>query len=195
MLEPEPSLMVLQRMSFVSRIEPRLSNTISSSLVLTSSSTLTLDMLKLTCMKKSSEKKTLFVMRVLIVFFIVISVVIALNPPTFIAQLMGYSWGALAGSFLAPFLYGLFSKKVTKASVWVNFVWGVGLTVVNMFMHFIKSPINCGAVAMVGGLIIVPLVSLITPKLKKENVDKMFACYGEKVTVTKDMVLVEDENE
>ena len=166
-----------------------------SSLVLTSSSTLTLDMLKLTCMKKSNEKKTLFVMRVLIVFFIVISVVIALNPPTFIAQLMGYSWGALAGSFLAPFLYGLFSKKVTKASVWVNFVWGVGLTVVNMFMHFIKSPINCGAVAMVGGLIIVPLVSLITPKLKKENVDKMFACYGEKVTVTKDMVLVEDENE
>ena len=108
---------------------------------------------------------------------------------------MGYSWGALAGSFLAPFLYGLFSKKVTKASVWVNFLWGVGLTVINMFFPFIKSPINCGAIAMVGGLIIVPLVSLITPKMNKDSVEQMFSCYGEKVTVTKKVVLVEDEEE
>ena len=46
-------------------------------------------------------------------FFIVVSVVIALDPPTFIAQLMGISWGALAGAFLAPFLYGLYWKGVT----------------------------------------------------------------------------------
>ena len=120
-----------------------------SSLVLTSSSTLTLDMLKITCMKKDDEKKTVLVMRIFIVIFIAVSVIIALNPDKvpYIAQLMGYSWGALAGSFLAPFLYGLFSKKVTKAAVWANFIWGVVLTVVNMFpaIRFIKSPINCGA--------------------------------------------------
>lgn len=164
-----------------------------SSLVLTSSSTLTLDMLKLTCMKKLDDKKTVLVMRIFIVVFIVISVVLALNPPTFIAQLMGYSWGALAGSFLAPFLYGLFSKKVTKASVWVNFAWGVGLTVSNMIFHFIKSPINCGAIAMVGGLVIVPLVSLITPKMKAEKMDEIFACYEEKVQVEKKLYLKEEE--
>lgn len=164
-----------------------------SSLVLTSSSTLTLDMLKITCMKKADEKKTVFVIRLFIVFFITVSVIIALNPPTFIAQLMGYSWGALAGSFLAPFLYGLFSKKITKASVWVNFIWGVGLTVSNMMLHYIKSPINCGAVAMVGGLIIVPLVSLITPKMNKNKVDEIFACYDEKVQVEKKMYLKEEE--
>ena len=168
-----------------------------SSLVLTSSSTLTLDMLKITCMKKTDEKKTVLVMRIFIVFFIVLSVIMALNPPDFIAQLMGYSWGALAGSFLAPFLYGLFSKKVTKAAVWANFIWGVCLTVVNMFpaLRFIQSPINCGAVAMVGGLVIVPLVSLITPKLPAADVDKMFACYEEKVQVTKKMVLVEEDDQ
>ena len=168
-----------------------------SSLVLTSSSTLTLDMLKITCLKKLDEKKTVFIMRVLIVFFILLSVIMALNPPDFIAQLMGYSWGALAGSFLAPFLYGLFSKKITKAAVWANFIWGVCLTVVNMFpaLRFIKSPINCGAIAMVGGLIIVPLISLITPKMNKEKVEQMFACYGEKVIVTKKTVLVEEEDE
>jgi len=166
-----------------------------SSLVLTSSSTLTLDMLKITCMKKADEKKTVFVMRIFIVFFIAISVIIALNPPTFIAQLMGYSWGALAGSFLAPFLYGLYSKKITKASVWVNFAWGVGLTVTNMIFHYIKSPINCGAIAMVGGLIIVPLVSLITPKMKNEKLDEIFSCYKEKVQVEKELYLKEDSEE
>lgn len=166
-----------------------------SSLVLTSSSTLTLDFLKITVMKKADEKRTLITMRILIVFFIAISVIIALNPPTYIAQLMGYSWGALAGSFLAPFLYGLFSKKVTKGAVWANFVWGVGLTATNMFFHYIKSSINCGAVAMVGGLVIVPLVSLISPKMDKTQVEEMFKCYDEKIQVTAKTVLVEEEPE
>ena len=164
-----------------------------SSLVLTSSSTLTLDVLKETVCKKIDEKKTLLIMRVLIVFFIVISVVIALNPPTFIAQLMGISWGALAGAFLAPFLYGLFSKKVTKASVWICFIYGVGITVTNIFLKFM-NPINCGALAMVGGLVIVPIVSLFTPKMKKDNVDQIFTCYDEKIQVTAKTVLVEEED-
>ena len=71
-------------------------------------------------MKKMSEKKQIVTMQVLIVFFIVVSVVIALDPPTFIAQLMGISWGALAGAFLAPFLYGLYWKGVTRAGVWAG---------------------------------------------------------------------------
>lgn len=155
-----------------------------SSLVLTSSSTLTLDFIKGTLVKDMKEKTQLIVMRALIAFFIILSVVIALNPPTFIAQLMGISWGALAGAFLAPFMYGLYSKKITKASVWASFIVGVGLTVSNMFFNFIASPINAGAIAMVASLIVVPLVSLITPKMKKETVDDIFSCYDQKVTVT-----------
>lgn len=164
-----------------------------SSLVLTSSSTFTLDFLKASVVKKMSDKTQLLVMRLLIVVFIVVSVVLALNPPTFIAQLMGISWGALAGAFIAPFMYGLFWKKVTKASVWVSFVFGVGITVLNMFVPIFKSPINCGAAAMLGGLILVPLVSLVTPKLSEELQNKIFSCYDEKVQVTKKVVLVEDE--
>ncbi len=164
-----------------------------SSLVLTSSSTFTLDFLKASVVKKMSDKTQLLVMRLLIVVFIVVSVVLALNPPTFIAQLMGISWGALAGAFIAPFMYGLFWKKVTKASVWVSFVFGVGITVLNMFVPIFKSPINCGAAAMLGGLILVPIVSLVTPKLSEELQNKIFSCYDEKVQVTKKVVLVEDE--
>lgn len=154
-----------------------------SSLVLTSSSTLTLDFLKESVAKNMSDKTQLIVMRVLVAGFIILSVVLALNPPMFIAQLMGVSWGALAGAFLAPFMYGLYSKKITKAAVWASYIVGVGITVSNMFFKFIASPINAGAIAMIAGLIVVPLVSLVTPKLEKEYVDEIFKCYDETVTV------------
>lgn len=156
-----------------------------ASLVLTSSSTLTLDFLKDNILKKAEDKKLVLVMQILIVFFIAVSVVIALDPPTFIAQLMGISWGALAGAFLAPLLYGLYWKGTTTASVWASFAAGVGITVSNMFLKYIDSPINAGAAAMVAGLIVVPVVSVITPKLAKDKVEGIFACYEEKVTITK----------
>ena len=165
-----------------------------SSLVLTSSSTLTLDLIKGTVIKKMDEKKQLLWMRVLIVFFIAVSVVLAIiqyrSNVTFIAQLMGISWGALAGAFLAPFLYGLYWKKTTRASVWVSFIFGAGIMIVNMvakdiFPPILQSPINAGAFAMIAGLIIVPVVSLISPKMKKEDVDEKFKCFEEKVLVPK----------
>ena len=164
-----------------------------ASLVLTSSSTMTLDLIYRD--KKSMdgeveggeiddvvaekiERRKVVVMRVLIVFFIVLSLMIALNPPQFIAQLMGISWGALAGAFLAPFMLGLYWKGVTRLAVWACFVWGVGLTVVNMMLgNALMNPIDCGAVAMVGGFIVVFVVSLVTPKMNKECVESIFKCY------------------
>ena len=160
-----------------------------SSLVLTSSSTLTLDFLKGNIIKNMSEKTQLLVLRLLVVFFIAVSVLLALDPPTFIAQLMGISWGALAGAFLAPFLYGLYGKWVTKKAVWVSFFAGVGITVSNLFFHFIASPINAGAVAMLAGLILVPLVSLFTRNPYCSTIDATFACYEEKVVVPKKVAL------
>jgi len=154
-----------------------------SSLVLTSSSTLTLDLLKDNVIKDMDEKKQLLVMRIMLVFFILISVVIALDPPAFIAQLMGISWGALAGAFLAPFMYGLYWKKTTKAAVWASFACGVLITVSNLFLKFIASPINAGAITMVVGLIIVPIVSLLTPKMETKKVDEIFSCLDETVVV------------
>ena len=162
-------------------------------LVLTSSSTMTLDLIYRD--KKSIEgeveggeindeiaerieRRKVVIMRVLIVFFIVLSLMIALNPPQFIAQLMGISWGALAGAFLAPFMLGLYWKGVTRLSVWACFVWGVGLTVINMLVgNSILNPIDCGAVAMVGGFVVVILGSLITPKMNSDRVSQIFKCY------------------
>ncbi len=156
-----------------------------SSLVLTSSSTLTLDLLKGNIIKKMSERQQVVVMQIFIFVFIAISVVIALDPSTLIAQLMGVSWGALAGAFLAPLLYGLYWKGVTRISVWASFVTGVGITVSNMIFSYIESPINAGAIAMVVSLIVLPLVSFITPKIQKEQVESTFECLEEKVIISK----------
>jgi SSS family solute:Na+ symporter len=90
---------------------------------------------------------------------------------------MGISWGALAGAFLAPFMLGLYWRGVTPVSVWACFIWGVGLTVVNMLLGNPINPINCGAIAMLGGFPVVLLVSLFTRKLPAADVERMFECY------------------
>ena len=69
------------------------------------------------------------------------------------------------------------SKRNTKASVWACFVWGVGLTVINMLIGNPINPINCGAIAMVGGFVVVVLVSLFTKKMSRDTVEKIFECY------------------
>ncbi|MBR2078946.1 MAG: sodium:solute symporter family protein [Clostridia bacterium] len=165
-----------------------------SSLVLTSSSTLTLDFLKDSLKIRMDEKRQLLIMRILIVVFIGVSVVLAIvqykSSVTFIAQLMGVSWGALAGAFLAPFLYGLYWKKATKLSCWVSFIFSSVFMVAiisplkEFFPAILRSPINAGAFCMIMGLIIVPVVSLVSKPPEKEKVDEIFSCYDKTVTVT-----------
>ena len=164
-----------------------------SSLVLASSSTLTLDFIKGTVVKELDVKKQIFIIRVLIGVFIAISVVIALiqyhSNVTFIAQLMGISWGALAGAFLGPFLFGLYWKKASSASVWVSFLFSSVVMLLNMlakeiFPPILQSPINAGVFCMFASLLIVPAVSLVTKPPKKEYVEQVFACYDKKVVVS-----------
>ena len=176
-----------------------------SSLVLTSSSTLTLDLLKDHVIKHMSEKRQVFVMRCLIVVFIAISVVLAIiqyrSSVTFIAQLMGVSWGALAGAFLAPFLYGLYWKKATKSACWVSFLFSTVfmLAVISplksLLPAILQSPINAGAFCMVAGLLIVPLVSFFTTSPDSALVEEAFSCYDQKVLVRQREALGDTQNE
>ncbi len=164
-----------------------------SSLVLASSSTLTLDFLKGNVIRDMDEKKQMRWMKGLIVLFIAISVVLAIvqfkSSVTFIAQLMGVSWGALAGAFLAPFLYGLYWKKTTSAGCWASFLFSTVVMLANvvakpLFPAILQSPINAGAFCMIAGLVIVPVVSAFTKKPDETHLEKVFSCYDIPVTVT-----------
>lgn len=172
-----------------------------SSLVMASSSTLTIDFLKDNIVKDMSEKKQLRSIRVLIVVFIFISALIAIiqykGNITFIAQLMGISWGALAGAFLAPFLYGLYWKRTSPAACAACFLFGCGTMVLNMcapqlFPAFLQSPINCGAFVMLAGFLIVPLVSLFGKVKDEAAVEEAFSCYEKKVQTPQRMTLGDD---
>lgn len=167
-----------------------------SSLVLTSSSTLTNDLIK-PRVKNMTDKKQMTVIRVLIAVFLVISVVIASNKNASISTLMSYSWGALSGSFLGPFMFGLLKKKTSKAACWASFCTGVGITIIHMtlfgfgieafdgikqtvaswnFPFNLLSPINAGAFAMIISIIEVPIISCFTKKPDSKVVDNAFSC-------------------
>ncbi len=166
-----------------------------SSLVLTSGSTLTLDFIAPLKKGEMKEKSKMLCIRAFIVFFIAVSAFIAImqykSTNLLIAQMMGVSWGALAGAFLAPFLYGLYWKGVTKPAVVCSFIFGVGLEIVqllisvNVFsvadvpvLSFVfTNSLYSGVFAMVGGLVLVPIVSLLTRKAKPDDVDEKFRCY------------------
>ena len=168
-----------------------------SALVMTSSSTITLDLLKGNMVKKMNDFQAVFIIRCFIVVFIIISMVIAIiqykYSISFIAQLMGVSWGALAGAFLAPFLYSLYWKKATKDACWASFLFGAGVMSLNLlsnatglfaFPALLQSSINCGAFVMLAGLVIVPVVSLFTRKPDADMVNEAFACYEKKTPVS-----------
>ena len=176
-----------------------------SSLAMTSASTITLDLIAPLSKKAKSEKSNMLIMRLLLAASIIIAAAIAILVVTnkemasklYISDLMGISWGALAGCFLAPFLYGLYWKKTTKAAVWVSFATGLTITLTQFTLnavlkvtfenpvlkYFCGSSINAGMLAMVVGLVLVPAVSLLTQRTKPAGTDEIFSCYDRMVTV------------
>ncbi len=174
-----------------------------SSLVMSSSSTLTLDLIK-GVKKDLKPKSQMFLIRLFVAMFIVISAVIAIVYDayglSFIAQMMGVSWGALAGAFLAPYLFSLYWKKTSRASCWACFAFGVATSIAALvislcsaslpasfidsfiYKYFFGSSIYVGAWTMLAGFVIVPVVSLFTGKQKteeKNKLDKLFKPFEE----------------
>lgn len=162
-----------------------------SSLVITSSSTFVLDFLR-PVLKNLSAKGMMILIKTMCGFFVLLSVLLALNPNSLISTLMSLSWGALAGAFLGPFLFGLFWKGTTKNAVWVSFALSILITGGNFFFKVV-SPINAGAIAIVASLLVVPIVSLVTPKLPADHIQDCFACYDETAPVAHRTALPDKE--
>ncbi|MBO4734386.1 MAG: sodium:solute symporter, partial [Clostridia bacterium] len=188
-----------------------------SSLVLTSGSTVTLDLIAPLKKKPMTEKGKMVTMRLLIVFFVILSALIAVyqvnaqsgSSVTFIANLMGVSWGALAGSFIGPFLWGLYFKKTTRAAVYFSFTTGVIMSLLQLVKSLggftfnvafldnvmFKTSIHSGAFAMFISLLFVPIISLFTKKQSDERIEEIFSCYKKTVTVkATDVLKLEDDN-
>jgi SSS family transporter len=157
-----------------------------SSLVLVSASAITIDLYKGYVKRDASDRSELLLMRVLCGVFILVSYLIALYKPTWIVSLMSISWGAVAGSFLAPYLYGLYWKRTTKLGAYAG-MW-TGLLVSNGLYWYwfttgkgsMMAPV-ASSIAMVVPLFVVPIVSLISKPPKRETIEIAFGSDNQSV--------------
>lgn len=148
-----------------------------TALVLSSSSVIAVDLLP-AIVPRIKQSTTLWVMRALCIVFVLFSLAVNfLMQKTPIVSLMSLSWGTIAGAFLAPFLYGLLWRGVTKAGAFAGVIIGALVSLVPPLAtgNMALAPIS-GASAMLCGLIVVPVVSLLTKKhgFSKEHLEAMF---------------------
>ena len=133
-----------------------------TALVLASASVISVDLLG-TLFPKRNEKQATFTMRILCLVFVALSLVINfLMQNTPIMQLMSLSWGVVAGSFLAPFMYGLLWKGTTKIGAWAGLLTGFVVALVPPLVLGTSVAALSGVGGMIAGLIVVPVVSKFT---------------------------------
>ncbi len=137
-----------------------------ASLGMSCSSSITIDIYGGYINKKINEKKLNMLTRFASVFFIALSAVIAIFRPAGIVELMGFSWGTLAGCFIGPYLYGLFMKKANKYGAWASIIATFLITIALIFVPGVgmKNTPLIGVICMFASLIVTPIFSLIFSK-------------------------------
>ncbi|MGI6456318.1 MAG: sodium:solute symporter family protein [bacterium] len=145
-----------------------------SSLVLVSSSAITIDFYKGFIQPDADHRKVVLLMRLFCGIFILFSLWIALQQPSVIVNLMVISWGALAGSFMGPYLYGLYWKRTTKAAAFAGMGTGL-LTSITMYWYLGAPGIPLGgAVSILLPLLVIPVVSLVTQPYSQTRLEQVF---------------------
>jgi solute:Na+ symporter, SSS family len=145
-----------------------------SSLVLVSSSAIAIDLYGSGGKPGEQRKGVLVLMRVLCVVFVIVSLVLALRPPSYIITLMVISWGVLAGAFGAPYFYGLFWRRANALGAFAGMVAGVGIGVLLYIKYGVPGVPIAGAVAILLPFAVVPLASMLAPPTRKDVVSKAF---------------------
>ncbi len=155
--------------------------------VLTSASAVAVDLIPALRKKETKPETQMLLTRIFCLAFVACSFIFATQNIPIIVSLMSFSWGVVSGCFIGPYIWGLFSKKITKIGAYSGMIAGlltVGVTTLVITLNsgfsaaVAKSP-EMGVAAMAVSMIVVPLVSLITKNKDKERVEEIFECYNE----------------
>jgi len=155
--------------------------------VLTSASAVAVDLVPAVRNKETKPETQMLLTRLLCLVFVACSFIFATQNIPIIVSLMSFSWGIVSGCFIGPYIWGLFSKKITKAGAYAGILSGllvVGVSTLAISLHSgfaaaaAKSP-EMGVAAMAVSMIIVPLVSAVTKNKDKERIEEIFSCYNE----------------
>ncbi|MBR7165406.1 MAG: sodium transporter, partial [Clostridia bacterium] len=157
--------------------------------VLTSASAVAVDLIPAVRKKETKAEHQMLLTRTLCLAFVACSFIFAAQNIPIIVSLMSFSWGLVSGCFIGPYIWGLFSKRITKIGAYAGIVSGLltvgsATLVISLQSGFSvaasKAP-EMGVAAMAISMVVVPLVSAFT-KIKKEEserVDEIFNCYNE----------------
>jgi SSS family solute:Na+ symporter/sodium/proline symporter len=151
-----------------------------SSIVLTSSTAISVDLLGAFGKGKDEDpKKQMIITRLLCFLFIALSLIFALFNFSIIVSIMSFSWGVVSGCFIGPYIWGLYSKKTTRAGAWCGLLSGVAVFAVYYTLSLIVPSIRfdvamCGVMAMAVSFVSVPLVSAFTKKLPENTLKAAF---------------------
>ena len=157
--------------------------------VLTSASAVAVDLIPAVSKKQPKPESQMLLTRLLCLAFVACSFIFATQNIPIIVSLMSFSWGVVSGCFIGPYIWGLFSKKITKIGAFAGVLSGLltvgGATlVISLNSGFsaaaAKSP-EMGVAAMAVSFVIVPLVSALTKNKKSDTkrVEEIFECYKE----------------
>jgi len=125
-----------------------------AALVLISSSTVTKDFYHGFINKNASDKQLTSLGRLASGFFIILSMILAWLKPAVIVTILSISWGAIASVFLGPFIWGLFSKMVSKGSAIAASVLGLTVCIALSFIWGKRMIPQAASVGMIVSLVI-----------------------------------------
>ena len=149
-----------------------------SSLVLVSSSAVAIDLYPLRLDPKTGKDRSVAMMRFLSLIFIIVSYFISRFQISIIVYLMSLSWGVVSGSFAAPYILGLYSRRVTKAGAYAGLLTGATVMIILFFtLGASRSPL-AASIAILTPFAVVSLVSSFTKAPDKELLDRAFAGLG-----------------
>jgi len=86
--------------------------------VLTSASAVAVDLIPSVRKKEIKPETQMLLTRLLCLVFVACSFIFATRNIPIIVSLMSFSWGIVSGCFIGPYIWGLFSKKITKAGAY-----------------------------------------------------------------------------
>ena len=155
--------------------------------VLTSASAVAVDLIPTVRKKEIKPERQMLLTRILCLVFVACSFIFATQNIPIIVSLMSFSWGIVSGCFIGPYIWGLFSKKITKAGAYAGIlsgllVVGIATLVITLNADFAtaaKMSPEMGVSAMAVSVIIVPVVSAFTRNKDSQRVEEIFACYNE----------------
>lgn len=152
-----------------------------SSLVLTSSSAISVDLIPVV-KKNYKAKHQMAVTRILCFVFVILSYLFATMNISIIVNIMSFSWGVVSGCFIGPYIWGIYSKRTTKAGAYAGMIGGLLtvaiptliLTAQHGFAAAAANSPEIGVCAMVVSMIIVPIVSAFTKKFNTTHIENVF---------------------